>query len=277
MSFCNGQSGSFPFLMKEQRAIWHRLRRPIRNKKKWNGCGGQYDYAGIRSMKCGFRRKLQKTVKPKVFELEQEMKILLLPRILMIKRCWQIRAGAEDETALLQRKCRLYVKYAEAETVGRWSWSERTKSASAWRKSASWSLEKELIPPEMRKRVHRGRAERNRRLSPYPPSPWRCAEVEDVDVVIDGHPNRCMRLGNSGQCVNTAGLRGASDPLSQELWYTARPEKSQLQNKAKAFACCARSRMTLNSRSPMLRRSWEEARSEPGSFGKIRTYNFLRT
>ncbi|MBO7599983.1 MAG: peptide chain release factor 1, partial [Lachnospiraceae bacterium] len=104
-------------------------------------------------------------------------------------------------------------------------------------------------------------------------------EVEDVDVVIDEKDIRIdvMRAsGNGGQCVNTTDSAVRLTHYPTGIVVYSQTEKSQLQNKDKAFALLRAKLYDLE----MQKQHDEEAELRRSQIGtgdrseKIRTYNF---
>ena len=225
--------------------------------------------------------------KKRVEELEQELKILLLPKDPNDEKnvIVEIRAGAGgDEAALFAAEIyRMYMHYAESQ---RWKVElvECEEIGIGGMKNVTFMIDGKGAYSKMKYEsgVHRvqrvpetesgGRIHTSTITVVMP-------EAEEVDVVIDEKDIRIdvMRAsGNGGQCVNTtdSAVRLTHYPTGIVIY--SQTEKSQLQNKDKAFALLRAKLYDLECQ----KRHDAEAEARKSQIGtgdrseKIRTYNF---
>ena len=226
--------------------------------------------------------------KKRIEELEQELKILLLPKdpnddknILL-----EIRAGAGGHEAALfaSQLYRMYVNYAESQ---RWKVeliSVNENGIGGFKEVVAMITGKGAYSKmKYESGVHRVQrvpeTESGGRIHTSTATVAVMPEAEEFDVVIEDKDVRIdvMRAsGNGGQCVNTtdSAVRLTHNPTGIVIY--SQTEKSQLQNKEKAFRLL-RSKLYDLELEKRQNSEAEERRSQIGTGDrseKIRTYNF---
>lgn len=226
--------------------------------------------------------------KRRVEELEQTLKILLLPKDPNDDKnvIVEIRAGAGgDEAALFAAEMyRLYVHYAESQR-----WKIETINVDeigiGGMKEVEFMISGQGAYSKLKYEsgVHRVQrvpeTESGGRIHTSTITVAVMPEVEEVDVVINDNDIRIdvMRAsGCGGQCVNTTDSAVRLTHMPTGIVIYSQTEKSQIQNKAKAFALLRAKLYDLE----MQKQHDAEAelrRSQVGTGDrseKIRTYNF---
>ena len=221
-------------------------------------------------------------------ELEQELKILLLPKDpnddknVMV----EIRAGAGgDEAALFASELyRMYVRYAERQ---RWKTEivSLNENGIGGFKEVVFMVTGQGAYSKLKYEsgVHRVQrvpeTESGGRIHTSTATVAVMPEAEDVDIEIDMNDCRIdvMRAsGNGGQCVNTTDSAVRLTHMPTGIVIYSQTEKSQLQNKEKAFRLLRSKLYDLE----LERRQNEESEARRSQIGtgdrseKIRTYNF---
>lgn len=238
------------------------------------------------------REMLKETLndsKARIEELEQKMKIMLLPKDPNDDKnvIVEIRAGAGgDEAALFAAEVyRMYVHFAESQgwraqlismdEIGIGGVKEVTfqingQGAYSKLKYESGVHRVQRVPvTESGGRIHTSTCT----VAVMPEAD------EDIDIVIDEKDIRIdvMRAsGNGGQCVNTTDSAVRLTHYPTGIVVYSQTEKSQLQNKAKAFALL-KSKLYDIQQQEKHDAEAEMRRSQIGTGDrseKIRTYNF---
>lgn len=226
--------------------------------------------------------------KAQVEKCEQELKILLLPKDPNDDKnvIVEIRAGAGgDESALFAAEIyRMYVHYCESR---RWKIEtmEVEEIGIGGMKSVSFMVTGSGAYSVLKYEsgVHRVQrvpeTESGGRIHTSTISVAVLPEAEEVDVQIDDKDIRIdvMRAsGNGGQCVNTTDSAVRLTHYPTGIVVYSQTEKSQLQNKAKAFALL-RAKLYDIEQQKAHDAEAELRKSQVGTGDrseKIRTYNF---
>ena len=226
--------------------------------------------------------------KKRIEELEQELKILLLPKDPNDEKnvIVEIRAGAGgDEAALFASELyRMYVHYAESQ-----HWKTEminvSESGIGGMKEVEFMITGHGAYSKLKYEsgVHRVQrvpeTESGGRIHTSTATVAIMPEAEEFDVVIDDKDIRIdvMRAsGNGGQCVNTTDSAVRLTHIPTGIVIYSQTEKSQLQNKEKAVRL-RRSKLYDRELERRQNEEAEERRSQIGTGDrseKIRTYNF---
>ena len=224
----------------------------------------------------------------RVEELENKMKILLLPKDPNDEKnvIIEIRAGAGgDEAALFAAEVyRMYVHFAETK-----HWKIETMNVEeigiGGMKSVTFMLSGTSVYSLMKYEsgVHRVQrvpeTESGGRIHTSTITVAVMPEAEEVDVKIEDKDIRidvCRSTGAGGQCVNTTDSAVRLTHIPTGIVIYSQTEKSQIQNKAKAFALLRTKLYDLEQQKAHDAEA-ELRKSQVGTGDrseKIRTYNF---
>ena len=226
--------------------------------------------------------------KKRIEELEHELKILLLPKDPNDEKniILEIRAGAGgDEAALFASELyRMYVHYAESQ-----HWKTEminvSESGIGGMKEVEFMITGHGAYSKLKYEsgVHRVQrvpeTESGGRIHTSTITVAVMPEAEEVDVQIDDKDIRidvCRASGAGGQCVNTTDSAVRLTHIPTGIVIYSQTEKSQIQNKAKAFALLRTKLYDLEQQKAHDAEA-ELRKSQVGTGDrseKIRTYNF---